>query len=189
MLKAVNSSNRLSLIKSYHSRSNVQPCLCFRLLLLKEQVRSQCNVPSNCSTLLLPLFFFFLFYRLLRVRLPIAEMESEFSSRSTSPSSLNLSACPNHASIDHVAPLTRPKGNVISREGEGRFPKGRFSPFIPSTRILISSMMFGEVIFRQICVRVIDKYVILYDRCHRCDPRCLDGIYRKSNSVFLLCLN
>lgn len=136
-----------------------------------------------------PSFFFFLFYRLLRVRLPIAEMESEFSSRSTSPSSLNLSACPNHASIDHVAPLTRPKGNVISREGEGRFPKGRFSPFIPSTRILISSMMFGEVIFRQICVRVIDKYVILYDRCHRCDPRCLDGIYRKSNSVFLLCLN
>lgn len=100
-----------------------------------------------------PSFFFFLFYRLLRVRLPIAEMESEFSSRSTSPSSLNLSACPNHASIDHVAPLTRPKGNVISREGEGRFPKGRFSPFIPSTRILISSMMFGEVIFRQICVR------------------------------------
>lgn len=54
MLEAVNSSNRLSLIKSYHSRSNVQPCLCFRLLLLKEQVRSQCNVRSNCSTLFIP---------------------------------------------------------------------------------------------------------------------------------------
>lgn len=171
MLKAVNSSNRLSLIKSYHSRSNVQPCLCFRLLLLKEQVRSQCNVPSNCSTLLLPLFFFFSFLQIITrafadCRNGIRVFLQEYVGRQA-PSSLNLSACPNHASIDHVAPLTRPKGNVISREGEGRFPKGRFSPFIPSTRILISSMMFGEVIFRQICVRVIDKYVILYDRCHR----------------------
>lgn len=189
MLEAVNSSNRLSLIKSYHSRSNVQPCLCFRLLLLKDQVRSQCNVPSNCSTLLLPLFFFFFSIDYYACVCRLQKWNQSFPPGVQAPSSLNLSACPNHASIDHVAPLTRPKGNVISREGEGRFPEGRFSPFIPSTRILISSMMFGEVIFRQICVRVIDKYVILYDRCHRCDPRCLDGIYRKSNSVFLLCLN
>lgn len=100
-----------------------------------------------------PLFFFFFSIDYYACVCRLQKWNQSFPPRVQAPSSLNLSACPNHASIDHVAPLTRPKGNVISREGEGRFPEGRFSPFIPSTRILISSMMFGEVIFRQICVR------------------------------------
>lgn len=132
MLEAVNSSNRLSLIKSYLSRSNVQPsCLRFRLLLLKEQVRSSMQrslelfyslrSPSPFS----PIDYTRVCFVDSRKGFPPPEVPLSTSHDKASSLNLSASVCPNHASIDLVAPLTRPKGNVISRE---RGEKARFFP-------------------------------------------------------------